>query len=275
LQNLDNLLVGWKFNAGALGFYKKAYDLFALSDSQLTAPLSNVALATFSRLIHDPPRFKRYLVNSIGMIAFVGMAIGADLALVGKDIVRIVLGPQWSEAGTIFRFFGPGIGIMLLYGTTGWIHLSIGRPNRWLRWSILEFAVTTLLFSVALRWGPEGIAAAWSASFWILIVPAFWYAGQPIRLEISTLLSAVWKYVVASLLSGYACVALTRGFLPPATAASAAEALERMVVISGLFLALYLGSVILLQRGCSPFLQLAKLFRELTPGGRPATADPA
>jgi len=43
-RNTDNLLVGWRFGAGSLGFYKKAYDLFALSASQLTAPLANVAV---------------------------------------------------------------------------------------------------------------------------------------------------------------------------------------------------------------------------------------
>ena len=52
-QNIDNLLVGWRFNAVALGFYKKAFDLFALTASQLTAPLNNVALATLSRLNED------------------------------------------------------------------------------------------------------------------------------------------------------------------------------------------------------------------------------
>src|SRR5208337_3624383 len=57
-QNIDNLLVGWRFNAVALGFYKKAYDLFALSGSQLTAPLNNVALAALSRMNQDHARFR-------------------------------------------------------------------------------------------------------------------------------------------------------------------------------------------------------------------------
>jgi len=30
-RNMDNLLVGWRFDAPTLGYYKKAYDLFALS----------------------------------------------------------------------------------------------------------------------------------------------------------------------------------------------------------------------------------------------------
>ena len=121
-----------------LGYYKKAYDLFALTASQLTAPLHNVALASLSRLNHDHARLKRYLAKSLGIAAFVGMAVGADLTLVGKDVVRVVLGPKWSESGRIFEIFGPGIGIMLLYSTVGWIHLSIGKPGRWLRWTYLN-----------------------------------------------------------------------------------------------------------------------------------------
>src|SRR5581483_1264403 len=113
-RNFDNVLVGWRFNAGALGYYKKAYDLFALSASQLTVPLHNVALAALSRLNHDRALFKRYLTNSLGVVAFVGMAVGADLTLVGRDLVRLVLGPNWSESGRIFELFGPGIGVMLL-----------------------------------------------------------------------------------------------------------------------------------------------------------------
>ena len=146
-QNIDNLLVGWRFNAVALGFYKKAYDLFALSASQLTAPLNNVALAALSRLNQDPARFRRYLANSLGIIAFVGMAVSADLTLVGKDVVSLVLGPQWSESGRIFEIFGPGIGAMLLYSTVGWVHLSIGKPGRWLRWNLVAASANRLLVS--------------------------------------------------------------------------------------------------------------------------------
>ena len=155
-RNVDNLLVGWRFNAVALGFYKKAYDLFALSASQLTAPMDNVALAALSRLNQDPARFRRYFANALGIIAFVGMAVSADLTLVGRDVVRLVLGAQWSESGTIFQLFGPGIGAMLLSSTVGWIHLSIGKPGRWLRWTAVEFAVTFSLFLLALPWGPKG-----------------------------------------------------------------------------------------------------------------------
>jgi O-antigen/teichoic acid export membrane protein len=266
-RNIDNLLVGWQFNAVALGFYKKAYDLFALSASQLTAPLFTVALATLSRLNQEPARFRRYLANSLEIIAFIGMAVSADLTLVGKHVVRLVLGPQWLESGSIFELFGPGIGVMLLLGVAHWIYLPIGKPKRLLRWSLVELALTFSLFLVALPWGPAGIAAAWSMSYWILLIPGFWYAGQPIGFGASALIAAVWKFTVAAAAAGLATAAIIRGTLFWATPASASAALGAIIVISALFVTLYLGAVILLHRGLGPLCQLATLLRELAPAG--------
>jgi O-antigen/teichoic acid export membrane protein len=267
-RNLDNLLVGWRFNAVALGFYKKAFDLFALSANQLTAPLDNVALSALSRLNQDPARFRRYFANALGIIAFVGMAVSADLTLVGRDVVRLLLGTQWAESGRIFELFGPGIGVMLLASTVGWIHLSIGKPGRWVRWTVVELAVTASLFLAALRWGPIGIAAAWSVSYCILLIPAFWYAGRPIGLGVSFLMAAVWRPAAASLLAGFLTAALFRGTPFSAAPSSAGAALEAVLIMSSTFVALYLGAVILLNGGCAPLRQLAGLFRELAPTRR-------
>ena len=263
--NIDNLLVGWRFNAMALGFYKKAFDLFALSASQLTAPLNNVALAALSRLNQDHIRFRRYLANSLGMVAFAGMAMSADLTLVGKDVVRLVLGPKWSEAGRIFELFGPGIGVMLLCHTVGWVHLSIGKPGRWLRWSLFQLAATASLFLLALRWGPKGVAAAWSISFWTLLIPGFWYAGRPIGFSVSDLLAAIWRYAAAALAAGLATVAIMRGTLFWESPSSPGAALEAIGIISTLFVTLYLVMVILFHWGLAPLHQLTSLLRELSP----------
>lgn len=273
-RNFDNVLVGWRFNAVDLGFYKKAYDLFALTASQLTAPLNNVALAALSRLNDDPIRFRRYLANSLGMVAFAGMAIGADLTLVGRDVVRLVLGPKWLESGRIFELFGPGIGVMLLSSTVGWIHLSIGKPGRWLRWTLIESTVTALLFVLALPWGVAGIAIAWSTSYWLLLTPAFWYAGRPIGFGVSSLIAAVWRYAAASLMASIATFVLTPRKLVSASTFGVGIALEAIVVITLLFVTLYLVSVILLYGGVGPLRQLANILRELAPlrkAARPAT----
>ena len=138
------------------------------------------------------------------------MGAGAVLTLVGKDLIRLLLGAKWAEAGHIFTFFGPGIGIMLVYFASGLIHpLPSGERIAGFDGSY-EFGVTVLLFLIALPWGPVGIASAWSASFWILFIPSFWYAGRPIQFGVTPILDIVWRYVVASFLAGCASAVIIR-----------------------------------------------------------------
>jgi PST family polysaccharide transporter len=267
-RNADNVLVGWRFGAPSLGFYKKAYDLFSLSAAQLVASTSVVAVSALSRVRSDEAQYRRYLLGAIAVMAFLGMGIAGDLTLTGSDLIRILLGPNWGEAGRIFTFFAPGIGIMLVYGTHGWIHLSIGRADRWFRWGIVEWTVTILLFLVALPWGPQGIAVAWGISFWTLTIPAMWYAGKPIGLGVAPVILVVWRYIVASLLAGLVCyVALSR--LPFLTVMpGVAGAVERVVLVSIAFTGLYLGTIVVLYRGFSPLQRLTGLLHEMAPAAQ-------
>jgi PST family polysaccharide transporter len=264
-RNADNVLVGWRFGALSLGFYKKAYDLFSLSAAQLVASTSVVAVAALSRVRGDRAQYRRYLFGAMAVIAFLGMGIAGDLTLTGRDVIRVLLGPGWGRAGEIFTYFAPGIGMMLVYGTHGWIHLSIGRADRWFRWGIVEWTVTILLFLVALPWGPEGIAVAWCVSFWTLTIPAMWYAGKPIGLGVAPVIDAMWRYIVAALLAGLACSLILPRFASLSQAPGVPGAIERILLMSISFSTFYLGTIVILYRGFSPLQRLTGLLREMAP----------
>ena len=264
-RNTDNLLVGWRFGARALGFYKKAYDLFVLPETQLLSPLSAVVVSTLSRLSQDREQFQRYFLRTISVLALVGMGIGVDFVLVGSDIIRFLFGPGWEQAGRIFALFGPGIGVMLLYNTHGWIHLSIGRPERWFRWGLIEFLCTASLFLLTLRWGPSGVAFAWTASYFLLMFPGFWYAGKPIGLGIGPMLAVIWKFFAASVFAGCATVLIFKAIPYFGTVSSARGAFIRMVSVSLIFFGLYVGGIVALHRGLSPINETAGLIREFLP----------
>lgn len=268
-SNTDNLLVGWRFGARALGFYKKAYDLFVVPETQLLAPLSAVVVSTLSRVSQDRELFQRYFLRTISVLALVGMGIGTNFALVGQDLFRILLGPGWEEAGRIFALFGPGIGVMLLYGTHGWIHLSIGRPERWFRWGVLEFVCTTGLFLLALPFGPTGIALAWTISFFLLMFPGFHYAGQPIGLGLKPIFAVIWKFMAASAGAGCATFLLIRATSHSATRSGISGAFVNLISVSAIFYVLYLSSVIALHRGLTPINETASLLRHLLPDPAP------
>ncbi len=264
-RNTDNLLVGWRYGARSLGFYKKAYDLFVLPETQLLSPLTGVVVSALSRVAADRDQFRRYFLKIVSVLALVGIGVGVDFALVGKDLIRLLLGPGWGEAGRIFALFGPGIGVMLLYNTHGWVHLSIGRPERWFRWGLLEFACTASLFLVALHWGPAGVALAWTTSYFLLMFPGMWYAGKPIGLGVGSIMNVIWKFFVASSVAGFATLFVMR-FLPAyAALPGAAAAFLRMVTASLLFLGLYIVGISVLHGGLDPLKETGTLLYEMLP----------
>jgi PST family polysaccharide transporter len=271
-RNMDNLLVGWRFNAVALGFYKKAYDLFALAG--LAQSLTSVAVSALSKLKQDPEQYKRYLLRALSVAAFVGMGAGAEFTLIGKDVIRLLLGHGWEPAGQIFTFFGPGMGAMILYGIHSWIHLSIGRPDRWFRWGIIEFAFTGVLFLLALPWGPVGIATSWSFSLCTLTIPALWYAGRPIELSIGPMVAAIWKFAVASVVAGCATTVIVGRLSGFGIPSDSIGSIVRMAKTSVLFGILYLCAVIILHRGFAPLNQVAGLLREMIRSNRSTKVSP-
>ena len=266
--NTDNFLVGWRFGAPALGFYKKAYDLFVLPSCQLLAPTLAVAIGALSRKTKDTEDFKRYFIKGLTVVTFVGMAASAELTLIGRDAVRLLLGYKWGESGLIFTYFAPGIGFMLVYQTSGWIHLSLGTTGRWLRWTVFELAFIVMLFLLGLRWGPAGVAGAWTTSYLLLIVPAFWYAGKPIGLSVGAVLNAIWRYVLAALIAGFTCAAVVAPmkWLPFAAPYGLAGVVTRIITISSLFALLYLGSIVVIFGSIEPLLQIVRLMPDLLPG---------
>ncbi|HEY6770505.1 MAG TPA: lipopolysaccharide biosynthesis protein [Candidatus Sulfotelmatobacter sp.] len=276
-NNLDNFLVGWRLGATPLGFYKKAYDLFVLPSNQLATGLTMVAVSALSRLQKDAAQFKRYLLSALGVMALVGMGISGDLTLVGRDLIFVLLGAKWSESGRLFTIFAPGIGFMLLYCMHIWIHLSLGRPDRWFRWGLVDLVVTTIFLFAGLHWHAEGIALAWVASYWILALPSLWYAGQPIQLGIAAVLAVIWKYIVAAIASGGAAFLIEQRLPSLLSAPGPLWAAARLGSVSMLFFALYLAAVIALHQGSAPLFQVTRLVREMASRGKNPvpTQDPA
>lgn len=275
-RNTDNLLVGWQFGSDALGFYKKAYDLFLLPTSQLIVPVSGVAISTLSKLTKDLAEYRLAYLKALSMLAFAGMGIGACLTIVGSDLMRVLLGPGWALSGKVFTYFGPGIGIMLVYNSNGLIHLSIGSARRWFRWGLIEFVVTVSFFILSLRWGPVGLAVAWTASFWILAVPAFWYAGKPVGLTVASVATVVWRYIVASAIAALGTVALAPHISAlgvPLT--SMAAAVWHVVAYSFLFAIFYLLAVVAIHGGTTPVSQFAATILKAIPGISPAPSTAA
>ena len=262
-SNTDNLLVSWRFSPSVFGYYKRAYDLFCLAASQLVSTTTIVAVSALSRLRDDREQYFRHLLGGVEIIAFLGMGIAGCFTLIGRDIIRMLLGPGWEEAGRIFTWFAPGIGMMMVYGTQGWINLSMGRADRWFRWSIVEWLVTSLLFVIAIFMGPEGVAVAWGISFWLLTFPAMHFALRSTGMSVWPLVSLVMKYVLAAGIATAAGVLLQFYLNWLSVASDLIQAMERIFVLSLCFLLFYGVAIVAVHRNLTPLRNFRRVGRDL------------
>ncbi|MCG7851118.1 MAG: lipopolysaccharide biosynthesis protein [Methanosarcinaceae archaeon] len=262
-NNLDRILIGKAFGKAPLGNYDRANQLSSLLPNQLTIGLSGVGVAALSRLRNDPKRYLNYFEKSLSILSFVGFPGSILLTLIGKDIIIFLLGSNWSTAGDIFVALGPAIGVFVIYSTSTWLHISLGRPDRLLKWSVGMLIASALAYAVGLQYGPLGVAIAYSTLFYILLVPALHYAGKPINIKVSFYLSIIWKYWLASFLAGAITWSIFHILGTPTAFYAQLSLLARITLASVIYLLMYLGLIYVLFKGFRPLSLLVSTVKEV------------
>ncbi len=265
-RNIDKLLLGKYYGTHALGFYDRAYQLSNMLPNQLVHPMTNIAVAALSRVSTNPDKYQRSYFEAISLLAFIGMPASAVIVLTGSDLIHILLGPNWAMAGKLFQIFGISLGIKLVYSTHSWLHLSLGTPDKWFRWSILSLIFTVLCFLIGLKFGIVGITVAYSVSYYFLIGPGLWYAGKPIHLNLSHILDAVWRYYVSASVSGLSCWFVLHKWAFLSLHFGRMNTLLRILLSSSLFTGIYMAIIFILYPGGRPISHFLQVFREMVLG---------
>jgi PST family polysaccharide transporter len=262
-QNMDKILIGRYWGAQSLGFYNRAFYLFMAPAEQLSYPLTGVAVGTLSRLRNNREKYKRYYLNSLSVLAFIGMPLSAILTAMGHDFVYMLLGPQWHSAGTIFSILGLGIAIQIIYGTHAWLHISLARPDRWFKWNIISSVSLLIAFIAGIPFGAVGVAAGYVFAIYIIFIPGIWYAGNTIGLTILSVINILWKYFLSAMASGIICW-ITLFHIPHISKIILNLNVFFRIFIGTIFISIcYLGFVIILYQGTQPIKQFLTLLNEI------------
>jgi PST family polysaccharide transporter len=261
-NNLDKILVGKAFGKSPLGHYDRSSQLSSVLPNQLTIALSGVGIATLSRLVNDPPRYKNYVFKAVSVLSFIGFPGSVLFTLLGRDIILVLLGDRWSIAGDIFAALGPGIGAFVIFSVNTWLHLSLGRPDRLLRWGFVVLGASVVSYSLGLLFGPVGVAVAYSALFYLLLIPTLAYAGKPAGLSASFFVGALWRYWTAGFVAGATYWFIFSRFAPAVRFYRGLAPLLRIGFGSLCYPALYLAFIAVLFGGWQPLAMVASLIKE-------------
>ncbi|MEQ8208713.1 MAG: lipopolysaccharide biosynthesis protein [Lacipirellulaceae bacterium] len=267
VRNADNLIIGKSWGEEPLGYYERAYKLFLLPTRSISVPLSGLMVSTLSRLVDEPTRYKNLYVNVVSKLSLVTMPIAAFTFAVSESIVDAVLGDGWSDVAPILRVLSLVAISQSIGSTLGWLLVSQGRTADSLRWILFAGPIIVLSFLVGNRWGPLGVAIAYSATSCLIIFPCnVWYTCRrgPVQARDIYRLFAD-PIVVSTLVAPLAwyCQELTADLEPG----------MRLLVITGSCLTAVSAFVLIYPSTRKSILDLLQLFRELRDGKLKKTTE--
>lgn len=262
-KNLDKILLGKFYGKTVLGHYDRAYHLSSLLPNELTHSLSSVVVSTLSRLRDDPERFRTYYAKAISMLAFLSFPGSVLLTLLGKDIILLLIGPQWIEAAKLFTALGPSIGLVVIYYTNNWLHISLGRADRLFKWSICAFAVSLVFYSIGTVISPAGVAIAYSSLFYVLLIPALYYAGKPADIKVAFYFSILWKYWLSAFVAGLIYYVMFHMVRSTSLFYGQLTGIFKIPVGTAAYSVIYLCLIVVLFRGLKPMKLLLSISKEM------------
>jgi O-antigen/teichoic acid export membrane protein len=236
--NVDNVLIGWRWGASALGLYSRSNALLRLPLNQITFPLHAVAIASLSRLQNEPDRYRSFYCRMAALLAITTTPVLVAMTVLSKDIIFLLLGDQWMEAGPIFAILAIAALGQPVGATIGLVYASLGQANRELRWTLFTTPLTVLALFLGLPWGAMGVAIAYAISVHVIRFPALWYAYRYSPIKISNVLKAVWRPFAVSALM-YVSMACAQYYL------DTQQPFERVIICCSIGGITFAGSILL------------------------------
>jgi O-antigen/teichoic acid export membrane protein len=200
-SNFEKVLLGRFWGADALGIYGRAYQLINIPTANLNSAAGEVAFSALSRLQDDPPRLKSYFLKGYSLVLAMTMPMTVACALFADDMIFVFLGPKWKSAAAIFRLLAPTILVFAIANPLSWLIMSLGLVRRGLKMSLVIAPLLILSYLIGLRWGPKGVAIAYSTTMILWVFPLIAWAVHGTVISFWDVLRTASKPAVSSIVA--------------------------------------------------------------------------
>jgi PST family polysaccharide transporter len=133
----------------------------------------------------------------------------------------------------------------------GWLHLSIGRVDRWRNWGVVSLGVQIVAVLGGLPFGATGVAVAGVIASVVLAAPSVTYAGRPIGVDAALVIRAVGPQLIGAISTA------AGGWCMQTIALTNCSSLVRIFLSTGFCISIYLIIVVGMFRLTEP-IRLAR-----------------
>ena len=135
-RSVDRVALGYTTGPKDLGHYQNAFVVYDNPLTLFTVPLHGVAVSTLTKLRDNLPELRRAWAMALSSLVFFAAPSFALLAVTGQDLVVLLLGSKWAEAGAIVSILALRGPAHVVERTLGWLHVAAGRADRWRHWGL-------------------------------------------------------------------------------------------------------------------------------------------
>lgn len=196
----DNVLVGKLFGAGVLGVYAVAYSLASLPAGVVMGAVGRATFPAYAGLAaQGAERVARAFNRSLAAAAALLVLVTVPTLLLAPEVVSVLYGPKWAEAGALLRVLSlvglaRGLSVVISY-----LPLGLGRPREAAVGKIVEAVVfLALLYPLVLLYGVMGAADAGIAAYLAGLCARF----LSVRRLLPSAFGGALRIVLASFASG-------------------------------------------------------------------------
>ena len=163
-SNLDVLVIGRVAGQTALGQYNRASLLVNLPLQHLGTGLSRVLFPAFSRIQAETKRLRRGYLGAMQLSSALILPLTAGMAVAAPELVRVVLGPQWSPAARVLPLLALAAALGFLTHYAGVTCEAVAALNQKLALQAISLVLLAALLFIAAEGGLVALAGAVAAS---------------------------------------------------------------------------------------------------------------
>jgi O-antigen/teichoic acid export membrane protein len=245
-KSVDRIGLGLFYRPDQVGYYQNAITLYEYSVFSVFAPVHTVGSTALSKLQSNPVALGQKYEAALSAMAFFVMPMAAILSVTAQDVTVLLLGEKWRAAGLLLSVIALRGIFQAVEMSQGWLHLSIGRADRWQFWGIVSLVVQVVAVLAGLPFGAMGVAVAGVIASILIAVPAISYAGSPIGVGPSLVIRAVGPQLI-----GAVCTVIG-GWYVQTTALASYPSLVRIALSGGVCVCIYLFVVVVMFRLTEP-----------------------
>jgi len=196
---VDRMALGLFYRPAVVGYYQNAITLYQYSIVMALEQVHTVGSAALSKLQFNPVALREKYQAALSTLAYFIMPAAAILSVTADDVTLLLLGEKWRASGLLLRILALRGIFYVVEHSQGWLHLSIGRVDRWRNWGIVSLACQIIAVLAGLRFGPRGVAVACVIEGVLIAIPSISYAGRPIGVGSTLVIRAVGPELIGAI----------------------------------------------------------------------------